>query len=98
MVGGQGRSRSRQTNGQRHRPKDKSGQWLKFVIYLGVFHESEYECDNFAKAESPPGLNPQKVIVLERHQVVVIITAGLLIRYTHTKNQFASEPEGLRQF
>ena len=25
-------------------------------------------------------------------------TAGLLVRYMHTKNQFADEPEGLRQF
>ena len=25
-------------------------------------------------------------------------TAGLPIRYLHTKNQFADEPEGLRQF
>ena len=28
----------------------------------------------------------------------VLNTAGLLIRYTHTKNQFADEPEGLRHF
>ena len=29
---------------------------------------------------------------------VGMYTAGLLISYTHTNNQFAKQPEGLRQF